>query len=117
MTVADPSTNVNDESIMSNNDIYKVGNPHKFTPQTNNFTHEAMLLSGGSLFKSGKPGRAFSNVRGATQLADILTNTSMLQTNMSQSTMIDSSQPLKQKRSLNFINKKREAERIDQENS
>lgn len=31
--------------------------------------------------------------------------------------MIDSSQPLQQKRSLNFIHKKREAERIDQENA
>jgi hypothetical protein len=31
--------------------------------------------------------------------------------------MIDSSQPLNQKRSLNFINKKREAERIDNENA
>jgi len=41
----------------------------------------------------------------------------MLQTNMSKSTMIDSSQPVKQKRSLNFINKKKEAERIDIENA
>ena len=31
--------------------------------------------------------------------------------------MIDSSRALKQKRSLNFINKKREAERIDVENA
>mmetsp|Transcript_39798 Transcript_39798/g.52105 ORF Transcript_39798/g.52105 Transcript_39798/m.52105 type:complete len:106 (+) Transcript_39798:770-1087(+) len=35
---------------------------------------------------------------------------------MSSSTMIDSSRPVKQKRSLNFYNKKREAERIDIEN-
>ena len=74
---------MNEESIISNNDVYQVGNPHKFTPQTNNFTHEAMLLSGGSFMKSGKPTRAFSNVRGVTQLADILSNTSMLHTNMS----------------------------------
>ena len=36
---------------------------------------------------------------------------------MSQSTMIDSSRPVKQKRSLNFYNKKKEAERIDMENA
>lgn len=35
---------------------------------------------------------------------------------MSSSTMIDSSRPVKQKRSLNFYNKKKEAERIDVEN-
>ena len=36
---------------------------------------------------------------------------------MSSSTIVDSSHPLKQKRSLNFINKKKEAERIDIENA
>ena len=35
---------------------------------------------------------------------------------MSSSTMIDSSRPVRQKRSLNFYNKKKEAERIDIEN-
>lgn len=79
-----------------------------------------MLLSSGSLMQTNSKLRATSNFRGSNsnpmQLADIMSNTSMLQTNMSQSTMIDSSQPMKQKRSLNFINKKREAERIDQEN-
>lgn len=36
---------------------------------------------------------------------------------MSTTTMVDSSRPVKQKRSLNFINKKKEAERIDIENA
>lgn len=49
-------------------------------------------------------------------LNEILSNQSLLQSNMSSSTMIDSSRPVRQKRSLNFYNKKKEAERIDLEN-
>ena len=41
---------------------------------------------------------------------------SALNTNASQSTIIESARILKPKRSLNFINKKHEAERIDTEN-
>ena len=91
---------------------------------TNNFTHESNLLQTGNSMMIVQGGgaaafkqRANSHFRGTFNLNDMLSNQSLLQTNMSSSTMIDSSQPMKQKRSLNFINKKREAERIDLENA
>ena len=56
-------------------------------------------------------------MRGTFNPIEVLSNHSLLQSNMSSSTMIDSTRPMKQKRSLNFITKKREAERIDEENA
>ena len=83
-----------------------------------------MLLSQGRSLKDNVfKQRAHSQFRGTNygqpmqlNLNEILSNQSLLQSNMSSSTMIDSSRPVRQKRSLNFYNKKKEAERIDLEN-
>lgn len=84
------------------------------------FAHEAMLLSGQKSAQKSSgvfQNRAQSHVRGTFNPIEVLSNHSLLQSNMSSSTMIDSTRPMKQKRSLNFITKKREAERIDEENA
>ena len=121
MTMNNPSTDVNNESVrQSDVSRHAIGS----TPlQTNNFTHEAMLLSQYGKTSKNTQGAFFPKQRSGSQfrqtmnMNDILSNQSLLQTNMSTSTMIDSSRALKQKRSLNFINKKRDAERIDFENA
>lgn len=79
---------MHDESIISRDGDAGDGsyqhmpsNRIKLTPQTNNFTHEAMLLSSGSLAYNKSQYRAHSNFRGgggAPNLADIFSNTSML---------------------------------------
>ena len=85
-----------------------------------------MLLSMyGKTSKGNAPGgtffpkqRANSHFRQTININDLLSNQSLIHSNnTSSSTMIDSSRPTKQKRSLNFINKKKEAERIDAENT
>ena len=61
--------------------------------------------------------RAMSLVRGSINATDLLSqNRSLLHSNASSSNILDTSKDIKQKRSLNFIMKKREAERIDAEN-
>ena len=71
-------------------------------------------LTGQSIFPER---RAMSLVRGSINATDLLSrNNTFLQSNASTSNILDASKDLKQKRSLNFISKKREAERIDQEN-
>ena len=121
-TINNPSSDINADSVRSN-DVSRAG--IGTTPiQTSHFTHEALLLSMyGKTSKNGPGGtffpkqRANSHFGQTMNLNDILSNQSLLQSNMSSSTMIDSSRPIKQKRSLNFHNKKREAERIDTENA
>ena len=61
--------------------------------------------------------RAMSLVRGSMQATDLLSaNNTFVASNASTNNILDTSKEIKQKRSLNFILKKREAERIDQEN-
>ena len=91
-----PSSDINNESVSSNKNVSRSG--IGTTPLlTNNFTHEAMLLSNG--YKTGNAfhqRRAHSHFRGTINMQDILSNQSLLQSNMSTtSTMIDSSGPLK----------------------
>ena len=93
-----PSSDVNNDSsiVSQENSRSNIGT----TPQlTNNFTHEAMLLSYGKERHQVKGNtfynRAQSHNRGTINLNEILSNQSLLQSNMSQSTMIDSSRPIK----------------------
>lgn len=87
----------------------------------NQFAHEAMLLSHGKMPKVKEIAikqRASSQFRGhQLSVNEMMSNYSLMHTNMSQSTLVDSSRPVNQKRSLNFYVKKKEAERIDEQNA
>ena len=58
-----------------------------------------------------------SLVRGSINATDLLSGrNSFINSNASTTNIMDTSKDIKQKRSLNFILKKKEAARIDQEN-
>ena len=64
-------------------------------------------------------GRAKSHFRGVTNAMDLLSNNSLGggAISMTNSQMIETDRSSNQKRSLNFLVKKKEAERIDEENA
>ena len=69
-------------------------------------------------FVSPNQGRAKSHFRGVTNAVDLLSNNSVvLAGSMTNSQMMETDRSTSQKKSLNFLVKKKEAERIDEENA
>jgi len=84
MTMNNPSSELNNDSIVSGHDQSKTAFTSATPLLTNNFTHEAMLLSGMSgKSKAFHQNRANSHFRATTNLNDILSNNSLLETNPS----------------------------------
>ena len=72
-------------------------------------------------FVSPNQGRAKSHFRGVKNPLELLSNNSLgnalMDMSMSQSNVAETDRSTSQKKSLNFLVKKKEAERIDEENA